>query len=63
MIRSHGISMTDAGIFDQDILAVNRALAPCHCQILIAVVDNEFTIKYLNLDAITQRPCLKAVNP
>jgi DNA polymerase V len=63
MIRARGTSMTDAGIFDQDILVVNRALSPCHGQVVVAIVDNEFTIKYLHLDAITQRPCLKAANP
>ena len=39
--------MQSAGIGDGDILVVNRALTPRHGCIVIAEVDNDFTVKYL----------------
>jgi DNA polymerase V len=46
--RVRGTSMIDAGIGDGDILVVNRALAPGHGDIVVAEVDNDFTVKYLH---------------
>ena len=45
--RARGLSMQSAGIGDGDILVVNRALTPRHGCIVIAEVDNDFTVKYL----------------
>ncbi|KQT08969.1 LexA family protein [Ramlibacter sp. Leaf400] len=45
--RVRGTSMLGAGIADGDILVVNRALAPRHGDIVVAEVDNDFTVKYL----------------
>ena len=42
-----GTSMIGAGIFDGDILVVDRALTPLHQDIVVAEVDNDFTVKYL----------------
>ncbi len=42
-----GTSMVDAGIFDGDIVVVNRALTPVHKDVVVAEVDGEFTIKHL----------------
>lgn len=47
LIRARGESMVGAGIFDNDILIVDRAIRPVHQKIVVAVVDGEFTIKYL----------------
>ncbi|MGJ7579784.1 LexA family protein [Variovorax sp. RHLX14] len=47
MWRVSGLSMMDAGIFDGDVLVVNRALTPAHKDIVVAQVDGEFTVKYL----------------
>jgi DNA polymerase V len=47
LLRVSGESMKDAGIFDGDMLVVNKALKPCHGHIVVAVVDGEFTVKYL----------------
>ena len=47
LLRVSGESMRDAGIFDDDMLVVNRALRPRHGHIVVAVVDGEFTVKYL----------------
>ena len=46
-MRIRGDSMVEAGIHDNDIVVVNRALKPCHNSLVIAVVDNEFTCKRL----------------
>ena len=42
-----GNSMEGAGIFDRDLLVVNRALRPVHNDVVVAVVDGEFTCKLL----------------
>jgi DNA polymerase V len=44
--RVSGHSMTEAGIFDGDILVVNRALTPVHKDVVVAEIDGEFTVKY-----------------
>ena len=46
--RVRGTSMHGAGIADGDILVVNRALTPLHGDIVVAEVDNDFTVKYLH---------------
>ena len=47
MLRTQGHSMVEAGIFDGDILVVDRALLPRHRHIVVAVVDGDFTVKRL----------------
>ncbi len=39
--------MIEAGIFDNAVLVVDRAIKPRHNHIVIAVVDGEFTVKKL----------------
>jgi DNA polymerase V len=46
--RVSGKSMVEAGIDDGDLLIVNRALKPAHNNIVVAQVDNDFTVKYLH---------------
>ena len=46
-LRLSGESMVDAGLFDGDLLLVNRALRPVHMDVVIAVVDGEFTCKHI----------------
>lgn len=46
-VRATGESMRDAGIRPGDILVVDRSLTPVDGAIVIACVDNEFTVKYL----------------
>ena len=43
--------MRDAGIFDGDMLVVDKAIKPRHGHIVVAVVDGEFTVKYLHMRA------------
>lgn len=46
-LRLRGDSMRDAGLFDGDLLVVNRALKPVHQDVVVGVVDGEFTCKSL----------------
>lgn len=48
-VRVSGDSMIEAGIFPGDILVVDRSLRAGHGDIVIAVVDGEFTVKQLAL--------------
>lgn len=61
LLRASGHSMTEAGIFDNDILVVDRAVKPRHNHVVVAVVDGDFTVKYLYQRA--GRIKLKAANP
>lgn len=61
LLRVSGESMHGAGIFDGDLLVVNRAIKPRHGQVVVAVVDGEFTVKYLH--DRNGRVKLKAANP
>ena len=56
-----GDSMKDAGIFDGDMLVVNKALKPRHWHVVVAVVDGEFVVKFLHLRGGLVRLC--AANP
>lgn len=55
--RARGLSMQGAGIGDGDILVVNRAMAPRHGSIVIAEMDNDFTVKYLHQRAGRMKLC------
>lgn len=46
-VKVSGDSMVEAGIFDGDMLVVDRSLKPAHGDIVIAAVDGEFTVKEL----------------
>jgi DNA polymerase V len=59
--RVRGTSMLGAGIADGDILVVNRALVPHHGDVVVAEVDNDFTVKYLHKRA--GRVKLRAADP
>ncbi|MEN8137416.1 MAG: translesion error-prone DNA polymerase V autoproteolytic subunit [Bacteroidota bacterium] len=49
-VRVNGQSMIDAGIEDQDLLIVDKALEPQDKQIILAVINGEFTVKRLIRD-------------
>lgn len=61
LLRVAGSSMRDAGIEDGDTLVVDRAIKPQHGHVVVAVVDGEFTVKYLHQRAGRLR--LRAANP
>lgn len=47
-VRVQGDSMTDANIRSGDILVVDRSLEPRDGQVVVAVLDGEFTVKHLH---------------
>ena len=47
MLKVSGDSMKDAGIMNGDMVLVDRSLTPVDGDIVIAEVDNQWTIKYL----------------
>lgn len=46
-LKVSGDSMIGVGIFDGDILVVDRSVEPRDGMIVVACVDNEFTVKFL----------------
>lgn len=44
-VRAKGNSMTGAGIFDGDLLVVDKSLTPSSGSIVIAIIDTELTVK------------------
>lgn len=59
-VRCEGESMIGAGIFDGDLLVVDKSRPAADGQIVIASVDGEFTVKKLQLKPV---PMLLAMNP
>lgn len=47
LLRARGKSMVDAGIFDGDVLIIDKAIKARHGHIVVAEVDGEFTVKTL----------------
>ncbi len=60
LLRVRGESMRDIGIFDGDVVLVDRAITPGHGQVVVAVVDGDFVCKTLYQRA--GRIKLKAAN-
>jgi DNA polymerase V len=48
--RAKGNSMRDAGIFDGDLLIVDKSLEPADGKIAICYLDGEFTVKRIRKD-------------
>lgn len=61
LLRVRGDSMREAGIFDGDVLVVDKAIRERHGHIVVALVDGEFTVKKLYLLNGVMR--LMAANP
>jgi DNA polymerase V len=61
LLRAAGESMTDVGIFPDDLLVVDRIDEPASGDIVIAIVDGEFTVKRLFDNG--RRIELRAENP
>ncbi len=61
LMRVAGDAMRDAGIDDGDLVLIDRAVAPSHGHVVIAVVEQEFVCRHL-----VQRPGelrLRAADP
>jgi DNA polymerase V len=61
LMRARGESMKEAGIFDGDVLVVDRAIQARNGHVVIAVIEGEFVCKTLSMRA--GRMKLKAANP
>ena len=66
LFRVKGESMTGIGIYDGDTLIVDRAITPVHNHIVLAVLDNQFTVKRLyqrhdNVKLLAENPAFKAI--
>ena len=61
LLRVRGDSMREAGIFDGDVLVVDKAIKERHGHIVVALVDGEFTVKTLQIRSGVVR--LVAANP
>ena len=62
LITVKGDSMVDAGIHDGDVVIVERRASANVGDIVVAIVDDEFTLKYLHRErgAMVLRPANKA---
>ena len=66
--RVSGDSMRDAGINEGDIAVIDRSLQPADGDVIVAYVNEEFTIKYLDMTHVHEgyielRPANKAFRP
>lgn len=66
--KVEGDSMIDAGICDGDIAVIDRSMEPRDGDVIVAYINEEFTIKYLDLSHrkegyIELRPANKAFRP
>jgi DNA polymerase V len=66
LFRVQGHSMQGAGIVDGDKVVVDRSIEPQHNQIVIAVVDGEYTIKRLyckngQIELLAENPAFKPI--
>jgi len=60
-VRAKGNSMTGAGIFDGDLLVVDKSLDPSSGDIIIAIIDGDLTVKRFIRRG--ERVILKPENP
>jgi DNA polymerase V len=60
-MRVRGTSMRDAGIEDGDCIIIDRSLEARHGDVILAVIDGEFTVK--TLFKRNGKVSLKAANP
>lgn len=56
LVKASGHSMIGAGIYDGDILIIDRAVTATTGDIVIASINGEFTCKYLNIEKKELRP-------
>jgi repressor LexA len=50
LVRVKGDSMVDAGILEGDLVVVEKRTAAEKGDVVVAIVDNEFTLKYLDVE-------------
>jgi len=64
-VKAIGDSMIDAGINNSDVMVVDRALTPKNNDIILAVINSEFTVKRIkkNEDDLYLMPANENYNP
>ena len=66
-VRVEGDSMIEAGIYDGDVLVVDRSVDAEHGDIVVAAVGGEFTVKELctrpSLMLLPRNPAYKPIRP
>jgi DNA polymerase V len=62
-IRAKGESMVPAGIFEGDILIIDRSLQAKNGHIILAVINGEFTLKRFIKNKDSSKVILQADNP
>jgi DNA polymerase V len=68
LVRASGNSMINAGIFENDILIVDRSLPPTDGKIVIVAIDGQLTVKRLkkhdngSITLLAENPHYKAIN-
>jgi DNA polymerase V len=55
LFRVKSDSMTGVGIFDGDTIIVDKSISPQHNHIVLAIVDDEYTVKRLECRRSTVR--------
>lgn len=61
--RAEGDSMTGAGIYPGDILIVDKAIEAVNNKVIVAWLNNEFTVKRYHIDERLGKIYLVAENP
>jgi DNA polymerase V len=66
-MRAKGYAMMKAGIFDNDLLVVDRSIKPIHKKIIIAVYNGEYIVRRLvkqgkNIQLIAENPDYPTIN-
>ena len=62
LLRVKGDSMIDAGLMEGDTMIVEKGAPARPGDIVVAIVDNEFTVKYLEVDKKTREFFLRPGN-
>src|SRR5687767_15981529 len=65
--RMNGDAMTDAGIFDNDVIIVDRSLKPVHGKIIVAILNGELLVRRFHKNfssafLLPENPRLKPIN-
>lgn len=51
LVQVSGLSMINAGIYENDILIVDRSMEPVHGKIVVAAIDGQLTVKRLQKES------------
>jgi len=68
LFKVRGESMTGVGIYDGDTIIVDKSITPAHNHIVLAIVDDAFTVKRLYMrdgvvKLVAENPAFPAICP